>query len=126
LFRALRCGEQDEDTEALNFTTKIAPEGVRIELGSEASTDTPAPIVSASPSKRKNERGIRSQSEDGSLLEVMNKVAESMTAGSSAENGYSEKRSRLGAHRKAETDRLMMLISQKRELRESGLSEEDT
>jgi hypothetical protein len=43
LFRALRCGEPDEDTEALNFTTKIAPEGVRIELGSKESPDTVAP-----------------------------------------------------------------------------------
>jgi hypothetical protein len=126
LFRALRCGEPDEDTEALNFTTKIAPEGVRIELGSKESPDTPTPTLSARPKKRKHEKGIHSQSDDGNLLEVMNKVAESMTAGSSADNGYSEKRSRLGAHRKAETESLMKLLSQKRELRESGLSEEDT
>jgi hypothetical protein len=56
----------------------------------------------------------------------MNKEVESMTAGSSADNGYSEKRSHLGAHRKAETESLMKLLSQRRELRESGLSEEDT
>jgi hypothetical protein len=56
---------------------------------------------------------------------VMHKVAESMTAGGSASNDYSEKRSRLGVHRKAETEGLMKLLSQKRELRESGLSEED-
>jgi hypothetical protein len=56
----------------------------------------------------------------------MNRLAESMTAGSTAENGHSEKSSRRGAHRKAETESLMKLLSQKRKLRESGLSEEDT
>jgi hypothetical protein len=56
----------------------------------------------------------------------MNRVSESMTAGSRADNGYSEKRSRVGAHRKAETESLMKLLSQKREIRESVLSEEDT
>jgi hypothetical protein len=55
----------------------------------------------------------------------MNKVAESMTAGSSAANDYSMKRSRLGEQRKAETESLMKLLSQKRDLRETGLSAED-
>jgi hypothetical protein len=36
----------------------------------------------------------------------MSKVAESMTAGSSATNDYSMKRSRLGEQRKAETESL--------------------
>jgi hypothetical protein len=49
-----------------------------------------------------------------------------MTAGSSADNGYSVKRSHLGAHQKAETESLVKTLSQKRELRESGLSQEDT
>jgi hypothetical protein len=71
-------------------------------------------------------KNIRNQSDEGNLLEVINRVAESMTAGSSADNGYSEKRSRLGAHRKAEIESLMKLLSQKCELRESGLSVEDT
>jgi hypothetical protein len=46
LFRALLCGESDEDKEALNFTTKKAAEGVRIELGSKDSPDTPASTLS--------------------------------------------------------------------------------
>jgi hypothetical protein len=112
--------------ESFNFVTKIAPEDVRIELGSKESLDTPMQTLSARYRKRKHEQGIRDQSDDGSLLEVMNKVAESMTVGSSADNGYSEKRSGLGAHRKAETERLVKLFSQKRELRESGTSEGDT
>jgi hypothetical protein len=81
-------------------------------------TDTPTPILSERPNNRKHEKNIRNQSDDGNLLEVMNRVAESITAGSSADNGYSEKRSRLGAHRKAETESLMKLLSQKRELSE--------
>jgi hypothetical protein len=125
LFRALRCGEPDEDTEALNFTTKIAPEGARIELGSKESADTPKSTLISRPRKRKQEHEGPSHSTEESLLDVMHKVAESMTAGGSASNDYSEKRSRLGVHRKAETEGLMKLLSQKRELRESGLSEED-
>jgi hypothetical protein len=35
LFRVLRCGDPGEDTEALNFTTNIAPAGARIELGTK-------------------------------------------------------------------------------------------
>jgi hypothetical protein len=112
--------------EALNFTTKIALEVVRRELGSKESPDTPTPILSARPSKRKHEKNIRHQGDNGNLIEVMNRVADSITAGSSADNGYSEKRSRLGAHRKVETESLVKLPSQKRELHESGLSEEDT
>jgi hypothetical protein len=72
--------------------------------------------------KRKHEQGIRNQSDYGSLLEVMNKVAESTNVESGADIGYSEKWSRLGAGRKAETESLVKLLSQKRELRESGLS----
>jgi hypothetical protein len=53
------------------------------------------------------------------------KVAESMTAGGSPELDYCTKRSRFGEHREAETDRLMRLLSQKRELRASGLLYED-
>jgi hypothetical protein len=48
-----------------------------------------------------------------------------MTAGSNAGNKSSTKRSRLGKQRKNETDSLVKLLSQKRELRESGLLEED-
>jgi hypothetical protein len=55
----------------------------------------------------------------------MNKVAESMTAGSSADKEYSMKRPRLGEQRKAETESPMKLLSQKRDLRETGLSAED-
>jgi hypothetical protein len=40
--------------------------------------------------------------EEEDLLKVMNKVAESTTAGSSAENNFSTKRSRLGEQRKAD------------------------
>jgi hypothetical protein len=59
------------------------------------------------------------------LLEVMNKVAESMTVESSAGSDYSMKPSRLGEQRKAETESLMKLLSPKRDLRETGLSAED-
>jgi hypothetical protein len=79
----------------------------------------------ARPKKRKAEERDRGMGEEEDLLKVMNKVAESMTAGSSAENNYSTMRSRLGEQRKAETESLMKLLSQKREIRESGLSAED-
>jgi hypothetical protein len=125
LFRALRCGEPGEDTEALNFTTKIAPEGARIELGARESPDKPTSSLSTRPRKRKADQKGRGTGEEERLLDVMNKVAESITAGSSAGNDYSTKRSRLGEQRKAETQGLVNLLSQKRELRESGLSAED-
>jgi hypothetical protein len=80
LFKASRCGEQEEDMEALNFTTKIAPEDARIELGSRESPDIPRSTLSARPRKRKVERGERFTRDEKGLLEVMNKVAESMTA----------------------------------------------
>jgi hypothetical protein len=125
LFRALRCGEPGEDTDACNFTTKIAPECARIELGTKGSPDIPTSTPSARPRKRKAERGECGLGDEESLLEVMNKVAESMTAGSSAGNDFSTKRSRLGEQRKTETESLVKLLSQKRELRESGLAAED-
>jgi hypothetical protein len=125
LFRALRCGEPGEDTEVLNFTNKIAPEGARIELGANESPDKPISTLSARPRKRKADKGERGLDEEEGLLDVMNKVAESMPAGSSAANDYSMKRSRLGEQRKAETESLMKLLSQKRDLRETGLSAED-
>jgi hypothetical protein len=53
LFRALRCGEPGEDTEALNFTNKIAQEGARIEHGANESPDRPMSTLSARPCKRK-------------------------------------------------------------------------
>jgi hypothetical protein len=101
LFRALRCGEPGEDTDALNFTNKIVPEGARIKLGANESPYKPMSTLSARPRKRKAdkvERGL--DKEEG--LQVMNKVAESMISGSSADNDYSMKRSRLGEQRKAE------------------------
>ena len=55
----------------------------------------------------------------------MQKVAESMTHEEKSVRGTSEKRSRIGEHRKAETESLMKLLSHKRELRESGLLSED-
>jgi hypothetical protein len=125
LFRVLRCGEPGEDTEALNFTTKVAPAGARIELGTKESPDVPTSTLSARPRKRKRDQGECGLGDEQSLLEVMNKLAESMTAGSSDGNDYSTKRSRLGEQHKVETESLMKLLSQKRELRETGLSEED-
>jgi hypothetical protein len=125
LFRALRCGEPDEDTEVLNFTTKIAAEGVRIELGTNDSLDITSSTPDTRPRKRKSTGNDGSLCDEESILGVMNKVAESMTAGGSPELDYCTKRSRFGEHRKAETDRLMRLLSQKRELRESGLLSED-
>jgi hypothetical protein len=95
--RAVRFKEPDEDTETLNFTTRIDLEDVRVELRSKEipeSLDFPNPTVSAIPGKRKHEKGICSQSDDERQLEVMNKVAESMTA---------EKCSRLGTHPKSKT-----------------------
>ena len=125
LFRALRCGEPDEDKEALNFTTKIAAEGVRIELGSTDSPDTPASTLSSKPRKRNYKKGLRSASDEEGILQVMQKVAESRKHEEKSVRGTSEKRSRIGEHRKAETESLMKLLSQKRELRESGLLSED-
>jgi hypothetical protein len=125
LFRALRCGESDEDKEALNFTTKIYAEGVRIELGSKDSPDTPASMLSSNPRKRKYEKGVRSASDEEVILQVMHKVAESMAHEGNPVRGTSKKRYRLGEHRKPETENLMKLLSQKRELRESGLLRED-
>jgi hypothetical protein len=81
--------------------------------------------LSARPRKRKADKGERGLDEEEGLIEVMNKVAESMTAGSSAENDYSMKHSHLGEQRKAETESLMKRFSQKRDLRETGLSAED-
>jgi hypothetical protein len=119
LFRALRCGESDEDKEALNFTTKIAAEGVRIELCSKDSPDTPASTLSSNPRKRTYEKGVRSASDEEGILQVMHKVAESMAHEGNHVRGTSEKRSRPGEHRKAETENLMKLLSQKREHRKA-------
>jgi hypothetical protein len=124
LFKALRWGESEEDMEALNFTIKIAPECARIELGSKESPDIPSSTLIARPRKRKVEPGERFRSYEEGLLEVMKNVAESMTARSSAGNDSSTKRSILGEQRTNETERLVQLLSQKRELLESGLLEE--
>jgi hypothetical protein len=125
LFRALRCGEPGEDTDALNFTNKIAQEGARIELGANGSPEKPMSTLSARPRKQNADKGERGLDEEEGLIEVMNKVAESMTARSNEENDYSMKRSHLGEQRKAETESLMKSFSQKRDLRETGLSAED-
>jgi hypothetical protein len=125
LFRALRCVESDEDKEALNFTTKITAEGVCIELGSKDSPDTQASTLSSNLGKSKYEKGVRSASDEEGILQVMNKVAESMAHEGNPGRETSEKRSRLGERRKAETENLMKLLSQKRELRESILLSED-
>jgi hypothetical protein len=68
LFRALRCGESDEDKQALNFSTKIAAEGVRIEQVSNDSPDTPASTLSSNPRKRKYEKGVRSASDEEGIF----------------------------------------------------------
>jgi hypothetical protein len=96
VFRALRCGELNEGKEALNFTTKIAAEGFRIELGSKDSPDTPASTLSSNAIKRKYEKGVRSLSYEEVILQVMHKVAESMAHEGNPVPGTSEKRSRLG------------------------------
>jgi hypothetical protein len=95
LFRVLRCGESDEDKEALNFTTKIAAECVIIELGSKDSPDTPASTLSSTTRKRKCEKGVRSASDEEVILQVMRKVAESMSHEGNPVCGTSEKRSRI-------------------------------
>jgi hypothetical protein len=114
--------ESQGDTEALNFTNEVGPDGAGTEPGTNETPDKPMATLGAEPRKRKADRKERSLEEKEGLLEVMNKVAKSMTAGSSAGNDYSMKRSRLGEQRKAETESHMKLLSQKRELLEPGLS----
>jgi hypothetical protein len=125
LLQALRCEEPGEDMDALKFATKIAPACARIELGTKESSDIPSSTLRARPKKRKVEERECGMGEEEDLLQVMNKAAESMTAGSSAENIYSTKRWGLGEQRKTETKSLLKLLSQMREIRESGLSAED-
>ena len=124
LFRASRCVESGEDTEALNFTSKIAPESARIELGTSEIPEAPMSTLGARRRRHKAEKGERSIDEEG-LLDVMNKVAESMTAEISEDNDYSMKRSRLDEQRKAQIESLRKTFSQKRQLHESGLPAED-
>jgi hypothetical protein len=95
LFRALQGVESDEDKEALYFTTKIGSEGVRIELCSKDSPDTPASTLSSNPRKRKYEKGVRSASDEEGILQVIHKVAESMAHEGNPVRGTSETRSRL-------------------------------
>jgi hypothetical protein len=61
----------------------------------------------------KGERGLYGEE---MLLDLMKRVAESMTAESSADNNYSIKRSRLGEQRKAETESIINFLSQKRDI----------
>jgi hypothetical protein len=68
---------------------------------------------------------VRSASDEEGILQVMHKVAELIAHEGNPVRGTSEERSRLGEHRKAETENLMKLLSQKRELRESGHLRED-
>jgi hypothetical protein len=57
LFRALRCGKPEEDTEALNFTKMVAPEGMCIALGTNESPEKPMLILGERPRRFKADKG---------------------------------------------------------------------
>lgn len=134
LFRVLRCGESDEDTEVFNFTSKIAPRGVGVELGHKEAHDVDNLSGSAGDRRTNKKEGKRKtrgdEGKDDDILSVLREAVsvqrESLSVGSATDNeGYSTKRFRVGERRQAETTSLMKLVAQRRELRETGLDKED-
>lgn len=123
LFRALRCWELGEATEVLNFTTKIAPEGVAVEL-ENGDYQTAIPVTKGKGNKRKDLQLDGHPESD--MVNIMKEVAHSMRSGSgTTEEPSFVKRSRLVEHRKACTESLMRLFSQKKSFQESGLDKDD-
>ncbi len=123
LFRTLRCGERGEDTDLLNFTTKAAPDDVAVELGYGLRKLTPNRPMS---SKQKSSLSDGANSSEDALIGIMSQVADTVTAKSSGHiEDISCKRSRLGEQRKMEGEGLVLLLSHKKTLRDSGLAFED-
>lgn len=122
LFKVLRCGEPEEDTEVFNFTCKIAPVGVSVELGHGNS-----PQLSPVSKHGKRKATDRLENDDDSdIVSLMKEVVEvqrdSMSSGTVIrEDQKCAKRSWIGEQRHKETAALMKLLSQRREVRKSGL-----
>lgn len=120
--RSVAVREAGEDTEVLNFTTKIAPAGVSVELG-HGDSQSPTPVTKGKGKKRKDPQ--IGDHPDSDLVIIMKDVAHYIKYGSGTkEEPRALNCSRLGAHGQACKERIMRLLSQTKSLWEWGLNKE--